>query len=236
MVKRKKGSVIQRKILTLLCRLKNLPDQGVKNRNAGLDAPRRLKELAVEHDLIVREEKQKETDIARLAKERERLIQERAANLQSLRGKFNAAVMSKDRQAAGYSLEDLLADLFSLFEIQYTKSYRTSTQQIDGHFIFQSFDYLVEARWRKNQPTDREIGGFQHKVKSKLESTRGLFVSIPGYRSEVAEQFNGSGANIILMDGEHLTHILEGRKELPEALRIMIESAAQRGIVYSRLV
>ena len=144
-------------------------------------------------------------------------------------------MISPERQEAGYTLEDLLKDLFSLFEIDYRKSYRIPTQQIDGHFNFQGFDYLVEAKWRQDQPTEQELGGFKHKVDGKLESTRGLFVSIPGFRAEVISQFNSSGGNLILLDGSDLNFILEGRLDLRDGLKQKIETAAQRGIVFTPL-
>lgn len=229
------GCLIQRKVLMALYQLRNLPDPGVEDKDAGLEALRKLKSMAKEYDLVAREEKQKSADKARLAEERIKLQQERAIRLQELRELFIEAVRNPDRQQAGYSLEDLLADLFRLSEIEYKKSFRTPTQQIDGHFKFEGFDYLVEARWRSDRPTEAEIGSFQWKVNSKLESTRGLFVSVPGFRPKVIEQFNGCGTNIILMDGEHLAHILEGRIDLRDALKIMIETAAQKGVVYTRL-
>lgn len=226
------GCVLQRKLLGALCQLKDLPDAGVKDRDAGIAALRTLKQLALERDLIIRKEKQQRDDKARSARAREQLIRERATKLETLRSQFNAAVMGEDRQAAGYSLEHLLKDLFALFEIEYTPSFRTPTQQIDGHFRFDSFDYLVEAKWRKDRPTEGEIGAFQRKVNTKLQSTRGLFVSIPGFRAEVAEQFNGQGANLILMDGTMLVHVLEGRHDLRDLLSQMIEAAVQQGVVY----
>lgn len=229
------GRITQRKVLTAICRLRNLPDPGVEDRDAGIEALRTLKKLAVEHQLVVKDEIDKTQSRARHAEELAKIAQERAAKLQRLRDIFNMNVVREDRQAAGYSLEDLLLDLFSLFEIEYKRPYRTETQQIDGFFSLYGFDYLVEARWRKDQPTESEIGAFQRKVNTKFESTRGLFVSVVGFRQEVARQFDGAGANIILMDGVHLTHILEGRIDLREALKIMIETAVVKGVVYSRL-
>jgi hypothetical protein len=227
--------LLQRKILTSLCQLRNLPDNEVPDRDAGLDALRMLKELALAHDLVAREEMEKGAARQHVVEEQRRLVRERAAKLESLRQNSNVAVIDPNRQSAGYSLEDLLHDLFALFEIEYRKSYRTQTQQIDGHFNFQGFDYLVEARWRKDQPTDEELGAFKHKVDGKLESTRGLFVSIPGFRQEVVAQFNSRGANIILMDGRDLVEILEGRTDLRDGLRRKIEKAAQEGVVLTPL-
>lgn len=226
------GHLLQRKILTALCQLRNPPDENVPDRDASLNALRTLKELAVQHDLFAREQIEKGASTKRLAEEHSRLIEQRAAKLEALRKSFNIAVVSSNRQSAGYSLEDILLDLFALFEMEYRKPFRTETQQIDGHFNFHGFDYLVEAKWRQDQPTEQELGAFKHKVDGKLESTRGLFVSIPGFRTEVIAQFNGRGANLILMNGQDLIHVLEGRVDLRDALKRKIEKAAQEGIVF----
>lgn len=119
--------------------------------------------------------------------------------------------------------------MFALSNIEYKKSYKTETQQIDGYFRFEGFDYLVEAKWRIDMPNEAEIGAFQRKVVTKLESTRGVFISINGFRDEVIKQFNSNRGNIIFFTGEDLTLILEGRIELREVLVRKIERAAQYG-------
>jgi len=229
------GYLIQRKVLTELCKLRNLPDPAAPDPDAGLDALRSLKRLAQEQQLVAKEEIKKTEDRTRLAQVRAKLQQERAGKLQELNNSFGQAVANPDRQRSGYSLEELLKELFQLFEIEYTKSYRTSTRQIDGKFVLDSFHYLIEARWRKDLPTEQEIGGFKQKVDNVLQSTRGLFVSVPGFRAEVAQQFDGHGANIILMDGLDLTFILEGRIDLRDALRYKIERASRDGKVLCHL-
>jgi hypothetical protein len=229
------GKLTLRKVLTELVKLKRVPDDGVKDRESALNALRDLRETALKHQIIVKKAKDQGEQRARLDAQRGQIIKERADRLARTRDSFLACISAGDRQAAGYSLEGLLGELFNIFEIGYTSSYRTTTQQIDGHFRFDGFDYLVEAKWRKDQPTEQEIGGFQRKVNSKLESTRGLFVSVAGYRAEVIGVLSGSGANVILMDGEHLMHVLEGRYSLPDLLRLLIDAAAQRGQVHVRL-
>lgn len=94
------------------------------------------------------------------------------------------------------------------------------------------FDYIVEVRWRKNPPDEAEIGGFQRKVNTKLESTRGLFISVQRFRDKVVEKYNGEGANTIFMCGQDLSLILEGIVDLRDGLKAKIERAAQEGIVY----
>jgi len=227
------GCQVQRRILTELCKLRDLPDKDAQDRNAGLETLRTLKRLALEQKLYVEESHEKEKTRTFQNEERHKIIEERKRTLDRLRDVFNKAVISDNRQEAGYSLEDVLKDLFAVFEIEYRKSYRTDTQQIDGHFRFEGFDYLVEAKWRKDMPTDSEIGGFKRKVDTKIESTRGLFVSVQGYRPEVITQFNGQGANIVLIDGSHLIQILEGLHDLRDVLRSIISKAAQEGLAYT---
>ncbi len=162
-------------------------------------------------------------------------VSERKRRLEELRETFSSLVTSSDAQDRGYSLEHLLKELFELSELEYHKSYKTHTSQIDGHFHFEGFDYLVEARWRSDQPTVSEIGGFKVKVDKVIESTRGFFIAIQGIREEVVRQFSGEGANLIFMDGRDLICILEERISLRDALKLKIEKAAQEGKVFSPL-
>lgn len=231
------GLIIQRKLLTNLCQLKDLPDKGVVDRNAGLDSLRKLKRIALENDFIVKEQKDKENIQKIVAEQKQVLVLERAKRLEELRTIFNDNVTVKNRQRAGYILEDLLKNLFEINDIEYRKSFRTTenTQQIDGYFKFDGFDYLVEAKWRKDIPTLTEIAGFKYKIESKIDSTRGLFVSINGFRQEVIKEFCGKGTKIIFMDGSDLMLILEGRINLGDALRYKIEKAVQIGEPYSSL-
>jgi hypothetical protein len=229
------GLLLQRRILTELCKLKDVPDPKVNDRDAAIEALRKLKHLAVEHDLLRIDQQTKRDQKKHLAEQKQKLIEIRATKLRELHARFTAGLSRKDRQAVGYSLEDLLLELFSLSEIEYRKSFRTETQQIDGHFHFQGFDYLVEAKWRADAPTVQEIGGFKHKVDSKFESTRGLFVSVIGFRDEVVDHFSETGGNIVLMDGMDLAFILEGRIDLGDALRIKIENASRRGVAFTEI-
>lgn len=229
------GLIIQRKILTELCKLRNVPDE-VPDRDAGLETLRRLKELANKHQIKYEAIKKESKTRKESYKNQTKIIEERNNKLDELRNAFFSGITATYRQKTGYDLEDLLKDLFALFEIEYKKSYRTETQQIDGHFKFDGFNYLMEAKWRKDQPNESEIGGFQRKVNTKLDATRGLFFSVNGFRDQVISEFSGHGTNIILMSGEDLIHILEGRVDLRDALQIKIEKAAQYGVAYCKIL
>jgi len=142
------GFVIQRRILTELCKLKNLPDKDAPNPDAGLSALRRLKELAVANSLVVKDEMTNGNLRKQINEEKTKIAQDRAKLLSDLKNIFVSALTSSNRQASGYSLEDILEKLFPIFNIEYRKPYKTGTQQIDGAFKFEGFNYLVEAKWR----------------------------------------------------------------------------------------
>jgi len=230
------GFLLQRRLLTELCKLRDLPDSEVPDRDAGLEALRKLKKLAVEHDLVAGEERQRARRRTADAETQIQQARERERRLSELHQAFTEMSSSSDHQARGYSLEDLLKELFTLHELRYRKSYRGNGEQIDGWFAFGGFDYLVEARWRKDVPSLDELLAFKGKVDRKIESNRGLFVSVAGFREDNIQRLREAGpANLILMDGYDLTLILEGRVSLIDALQAKIEKASQEGILFFSL-
>ena len=228
------GFMIQRRIITELCKLRNVPDDAVPDRSAALQALRWLKERAADLKLIVEEQKTASEQKVQEARRRQAALAARAQKMEELRTTYNAMVASRDDpQRRGYGLEDLLAELFETHEIAYRRPYRTGTEQIDGHFEFKGFDYLVEARWRAEPPSEGDLAAFKTKVDKKLTSTRGFFLSIIGFRPEVVTEFTrGISSNIVLMDGEDLSLILEGHISLWDGLDMKIQKAAQEGIIY----
>jgi hypothetical protein len=95
--------------------------------------PSRFGKLAVRHDLYVEVQQSAGTERQTHARERERIFAERAKKLGDLKASFCDALTNPNRQSAGYFLEELLYELFSLFGIDYRKPYETETEQIDGH-------------------------------------------------------------------------------------------------------
>jgi restriction endonuclease Mrr len=228
------GFLIQRRIVTDLCKLRNAPDDLVPDRDAALRAIRELKELAVKQELVAVEEKSTEDQKTQEVRRKQAALAARAKKMDELRNKFASMVTSnEDPQKRGYGLENLLVELFEAHEIPYRPPYRTNTEQIDGHFEFKGFDYLVEARWRTDPPSEADLGAFKTKVNKKLESTRGVFISIVGFRQEIISEFTrGVSSNIVLIDGTDLSLVLEGHFSLTDALDLKIQKAAQEGTIY----
>jgi hypothetical protein len=111
----------------------------------------------------------------------------------------------------------------------YRHGYRIDNEQIDGSFRYQSFDYLVEARWRAQPASESDLVALQRKVDKKLDSTRGIFISMAGFVPEAVSQFvRNAPANVILIDGQDLALILEGY--FPDrSLDLKIQKGAQEG-------
>ncbi|MGV3598978.1 MAG: restriction endonuclease [Bacteroidota bacterium] len=229
------GRVKQRQILQGLYNLRQLPDKDVPSKEEGLSAIRKLKELVNEHSILLKEDKTKSSDRININKQKEKLFEERSQKLNALKTEFYGGFSNSNKQEVGYLLEKILYELFAIHELEYKKPYKTDTQQIDGHFRFEGFDYLVEAKWTASSPTESVIGEFKRKVDTKIESTRGFFFSIAPFTPLVVQQFNGLGAKILLCDGEDLTHIFEGRIGLDDVLRAKIEFAAQYGNIYYKI-
>lgn len=187
------GWAVQRQIVTELCGMQR-PANGVEDTAAGRRALDALRRAAANEGVIVDTEQAARNDRATRAAKRQQHFTEQQQALDKLRTEFSTLASSKpktngERQARGYRLEKLLADLFRANELEYTGSTRQLREQVDGSFHFRGFTYLVEARWR-NQPPDKEdLAGFKMKVDGKLESTRGLFISMAGFDEDVLQYF-----------------------------------------------
>jgi hypothetical protein len=230
-----KGWTVQRRFVAELANLQK-PEPEVPDLGRGLEALHELRRVAqVEHILVNPEDdarkRRREEAADRLASRstRDKLLSD-------LNDRFSDLLKHEDRQQRGFALEGLLADLFRLSELDYSGSYKTETDQIDGSVTIDSFTYLVEARWRSSLASDADLGAFQHKVRRRLDATRGVFVSMAGFRDEAVDLYRLARENpLILVDGQDLAWILEGRVDLIDGLHAKIRAAAVRGEPYFRL-
>lgn len=223
--------ITQKRIVTELCNLKDIYDNGVNDKNKAMDALRKLRIMTKEYDKSLPKKNVHTKSITK------KLVISKAKDLEKLNAQFKENMLSKNRQEAGFHLELILKKLFELNQINYDCSFRTdsNTQQIDGHFHYEGFDYLVESKWTQNKSTSSDIASFKRKIDTKISSTRGLFISINGFRDEIIQEYSGEGAKIIFMDGNELVCVLEGIIELKEVLDKKIIDSVKYGRVYSRI-
>lgn len=228
--KTENGRLIIRRIATEFYKMKNIPDE-VQDRDRGLDALRKLKWLIGD----TQQNKINETfnnSYHRSKQEMKiQLRQQQLQKIEELKTEYYSLFSSENPQKRGYCLEKIVANLFKNSDIDYHESYRndTNTQQLDGYFRFEGFDYLVEIKWEKDPINSSKIASLKQKVDTKLTSTRGLFISVNGFRDEVIQDFSNRDSKILFMDGQELSYILENRISLYEALKVKIIGASKTG-------
>lgn len=180
-------------------------------------------------DKVAVERRRKEARVT--AQHREALSE----HLEALRQSYVQLLAMPDAQARGYRLQNLLSELFSLFDLDPKASFAIEGEQIDGAFSFENTDYLLEAKWQKDPVEPSDLRDFDGVIKSKLKTTLGLFVAINGFTEAAVKTHSRVGASMVLMDGEDLYAIVDGRITLPEALHRKRRHASQTGDIYIRV-
>jgi len=178
-----------------------------------------------------RERAEKLRELARAEAQAKRLFQEA---LEKLRAKYLALVQHEytTPQERGLDFEQLLRELFELFDLDPRGPFRTTADQVDGAFTFEGGDYLLSARWRRDPVGLEDLDAFKGKVQTRLENTLGLYVSVTGFSSTAIERHNAAQPVLILMDGTDLMTVLENRIGLDDLLLRKRRHAAQTGEVF----
>ncbi len=210
------------------------PAMTAPNQAGGQQAIADLKRLALARRVLLDTDAAERDDRRREQEQRvgaTRVRQEALAALAVRLGDLSKSAEPPQRR--GYQLEQLLVDLFRAHGLAYRAPYRSAREQIDGAFEYKSFTYLVEARWRSRPPDFGDLADFKGKVDGKLESTRGVFLSMSGFDTTVVAHFMGAARgtrnNLLLIDGQDLALIMQGGVSLPDALDYKIQAASHEG-------
>lgn len=155
--------------------------------------------------------------------------------LEKLKNEYMELLKETNPQKRGYSLETLLKELFILFDLDPKSSFKNIGEQIDGAFTFDGSDYLVEAKWKNTQVASKELDSLASKISSKLKTTLGLFVSINGYSAECLSLNRELWKSLILMDGQDIYYILDGKVDLKHLLFRKRRHAAETGEIFLKV-
>lgn len=224
------GIRVQHRIVHEFVQLRTINANGVEDLEGAKAALLHLKSLASQQPIMSASDEQEIAARVETAKRRQRTVAARTEKLAELKSTFYKLTTAENaEQTRGYSLEGLLHDLFELFDIMYLPSYKTSSEQTDGLFDYKSHHYLVEARWRREPPGLADLRSFREKIRDKYEGSRGIFLSIAGFRDQVVADFRQADNPVLLVDGRDLIEILEERVSLPDALDAKLAHAAKTG-------
>lgn len=153
--------------------------------------------------------------------------------LKSLKDKFLQLFNNNSNpKQRGFDFEVLFFEVLELEKFNYSKPYKTESEQIDGHFQYDKFDYLIELKWQKAICKQKDLSVFDGKIKSKIQSTRGFFLAINGFDNNALIKFSGNSPRIILMDGQDLMSILDGRITFYDCLKAKVNAVVKYGNIF----
>ena len=188
---------------------------------------------AVGNDPIEAEITKRARENARASHERHVLDhRERGRRLEALNAEFLTLASGNDvtAQQRGFALESLFFRLLHLCELEHSLPYRTpGREQIDGHFRFEKFDYLVEAKWTQEPTKQPDLSIFDGKIRGKAQSTRGFFISANGFDDTAIQKYSGDSPRIILMTGEDLALVLGGSALFVDAMKAKVGAIVRLG-------
>ena len=124
-----------------------------------------------------------------------------------------------------------LTDLFVLFDIQPRLSYNIDREQIDGALSFDTDDYIVEARWRKQKSSRADGDILAAKVRRRGKNALGLFISVAGFSDDLLAAYS-EGTPFLALTGDDLYMVLDGRVRLDDLLRAKKRHANETGHCY----
>lgn len=216
--------------LTDFSHLKPL-DDGPQKVEKARNAVNQLKQLVEPHQDI----KKEQDDIKHRQELAAKKLRENAAvrqKLEAIKIRYMALVSSDNAQSRGFELERVMYELFELFDLDPKASFKNLGEQLDGAFSLDGTEYLFEAKWQKELVNKADLAVFSDKVKTKLENTLGIFLSINGFSTDGVAAHQAGGSAILLMDGGDLMAVFEERIDFTSLLLRKKRHAAQTGNIY----
>jgi hypothetical protein len=155
--------------------------------------------------------------------------------LEKLNQEYLQLFSEENKQKRGYSLEKILKSVFEIFDLDPRASFKIIGEQIDGAFSFDGTDYIFETKWTNVPIIAADLDAFKGKLSRKLDNTLGLFLSINGFSDDAVKLHSTGRGMTILMDGQDLMAVLEGRIDLVQLLFRKRKHASQTGNIYLKI-
>lgn len=207
-------------------------NNGKKLKQDAEHALEHLRSLVKEHDSTqaTAEEERKSRRQRIEEAQKGRIFQQK---LYELHERYMGMLVQKDENKRGFDFEKLLNELFTLFELAPHSPFRRVGEQIDGAFVLDKENFLLEAKWQQSGCNLADLRDLDGAVSSSLDNTLGLFVAVCGFTNVALSGYiAGNRPRIICMDGGDLMLVFDGRIDLPELLFRKKEIAAQRRSIF----
>lgn len=184
------------------------------------------------------EEEINKKELERKVEEQNRILEEKRIQrqkLEKLKENFLKLKALEDKQKRGFDIQALFFDLLELEEFEIHRPYRVQGEELDGHFKYEKFDYIVEIKWTESLTNQSDLSIFDGKIRGKGQSTRGFFLSINGFDNNAVSKFSGDSPRIILMDGQDLFSIFEEITTFYDLMKRKTDALAREGLIYAKL-
>ena len=186
---------------------------------------------------VGRDRKERAAQCVQDAVQQERIIvagrSQRAETLTACREKLIALFVEPNRQRAGLSLEELLNKLFESGGLEPRRPFKLVGEQIDGSFVLDYENYLLEAKWERDALPAAPLMVFREKVTGKSQHTRGVFLAMNGITEEAkAAIVCGKQPTFFVITGHDLMMVLEGALAVDEFLRQRQRLLADEGAMF----
>lgn len=191
-------------------------------------------------DLIGNDPIEREIEIQKIeqkkqkAKEESEKMVSKNNKLSYIKSEFNTLCSDKNisPQQRGFDVEKLFYSLLELEEFEFQRPFRNGNEQIDGHFRYEKFDYLVEIKWLNSISKQEDLSIFDGKIRGKAQSTRGVFLSFNGFDQNAINKFSGDSPRIILIDGQDFIQVLNGYLSFFDLFKKKVDALVRLGKIF----
>jgi hypothetical protein len=157
------------------------------------------------------------------------VIKPTAESLQELRTHFLSLDILSPQQR-GFEFEKFLNQLFDVFQLRPRASFRLQGEQLDGSLEFDNHTYLIEAKYQTKPVGQEGLLILKGKVEGTATWSRGLYISVSGFTPDGLAAFaKGRATNLIVMNGQDLYFIIDGKMSLPDVIKLKSRRAAETG-------
>lgn len=146
---------------------------------------------------------------------------------------LSATATPAEKARRGRDFEKILSAMFGEAGLQPRLRYRPTGEEIDGSIWLDGRTVLIEAKWTRDPHPASSLYQFKGKVDGKLVGTVGVFFSIGGFSSDAVDALvAGKELNVVLVDGDDIRAIVDGRLSITEALHRKLRAAGDTGAAF----
>jgi Holliday junction resolvase-like predicted endonuclease len=136
-------------------------------------------------------------------------------------------------QTRGTELNKLIADVLDCYGIRASASVGQGYGEIDVTFTIEGIRFVLEAKWEQEKTDTGKISKLQKRVRQRLITTVGVFVSMAGYTPEAVDDVNvGERLEVLLLDRSHLEAMIAGIVPPGELFGLLVDKASYEGGPY----